>query len=97
MIQTSQSDGACIIHVIGQFDLPLREPFLEAFRAARPTQEIVIDLERCTGVTSFAIGILIAMLEEAGGPGREIRVVKCSPEARRVFEIANLHQLLNIS
>jgi anti-anti-sigma factor len=52
-----------------------------------------VDLERTTYLDSSALGMLLLLKDQSG----DVRIIKTSPDVRRVLEIANFHRLFDVS
>ena len=95
MLSYYERDGARIVPLIGEFNLPTSKQ-LEAFivAAAAGSQPIVIDLSETTYMDSTVLTTLVRQ-KKSLGPQLRIVVPKAA-KLRRIFEITILHVALDV-
>ena len=89
---------AAIVHLAGEIDLWTGPVFANAIATAQraPASLIVIDLTNVTFIGSMGLQLLITAHDDALRADRQLRVAHGGGVARRVFEVAGVHQLLAI-
>lgn len=97
VVLTEQADGA-VLRVIGEVDIvtaPVLERHLESVIASsRPT--IVIDLVETTFLDARGVGVLIGARKQINGYGGRLLVRRPPPLVRRVLELAEQNDRLEI-
>ncbi|MEO1231564.1 MAG: STAS domain-containing protein [Myxococcota bacterium] len=92
-IHTDRKDNEVTIAISGRFDFNAHREFREAVKAVSDGARCVVDLEKATYLDSSALGMLL-LLKDAS---KDVRIIKCSDEVRKVLEIANFHRLFDVS
>jgi anti-sigma B factor antagonist len=94
---TEQAEGV-IVRVVGEIDIvtaPVLKRHLDAAIAAgRPL--IVIDLEETTFLDARGVGVLVSARKAAGRGGGRIVIRKPPPLVRRVLEVADQIERLEV-
>ena len=86
-----------VISVSGRFDFAQQRAFRDAYRdLPSGHMNYVVDLKGVTYVDSAALGMLLLLREHAGGDSARVRITGCTPEVRRVLDIANFPRLFDI-
>lgn len=86
-------DGSAQINVAGRFDFKSHREFGEMVKAVKGSKKCVIDFGTTTYVDSSALGMMLLLRDEV----ENIQVRNCSPDVRKVLEIANFHRLFEIN
>lgn len=92
-IHTDRKDDEVTIAIAGRFDFNAHREFREAVKAVSDGAKCIVDLEKATYLDSSALGMLL-LLKDAS---KDVRIIKCSDEVRKVLEIANFHRLFDVS
>lgn len=92
-IHTQVANDEVTIVISGRFDFNAHREFREAVKAVSSGSTCVVDLGETTYLDSSALGMLLLLRDG----GREVKIVKCTDEVRKVLEIANFHRLFNVS
>ncbi|MBX2811353.1 MAG: STAS domain-containing protein [Myxococcales bacterium] len=92
-IHTQLANDEVIIVISGRFDFNAHREFREAVKTVGHGSRCVVDLGDTTYLDSSALGMLLLLRDG----GRDVRIVKCSDEVKKVLEIANFHRLFNVS
>jgi anti-anti-sigma factor len=97
--RTEESNGKrIVIHVAGRFDFSQQRAFRDAYREVSDRQiDYVVDLKATSYVDSAALGMLLLLREHAGGDKARVGIQGCSPDVRRVLDIANFGRLFKLS
>lgn len=80
------------IAVNGRFDFNAHREFREAVKSVAKGARCVVDMDGATYVDSSALGMLL-LLKDATS---QVEIIRCSPEVRKVLEIANFHRLFDV-
>ncbi len=92
-----RDDGACVVSVIGDFDLGVVEPFLTTARGmALDCAELVVDLGGVTFIDSSGLSALLQLRMEVTGRGIPLRLDNVRPATHRLFEITGLLDVFDI-
>jgi len=94
----TSTDGRLItIDISGRFDFSVHQAFREVYeKAPGSATQYIIDLGRTEYVDSSALGMLLLLREHAGGDRAKVKIVHCRPEVKKIFSIANFHQLFQL-
>jgi len=97
-IQTLESEGVSRIVLSGEFDLAGIERFDDAIAAveARSPSAIVVDLDGLQFMDSSGLRALVTADDRAQRAGRRLAIVPGPPHVRRVFEITQLDDRLDL-
>lgn len=86
-----------VISIDGRFDFSQQQAFRYAYRDLPSGQmHYVVDMKGVSYVDSAALGMLLLLREHAGGDAAQIRISGCTPDVRRVLDIANFARLFDI-
>ena len=91
------NEDTITFRVQGHFGLPLYKLFRDTAKQGGPSKRYVIDLHDTKYMDSSALGMLLLMRDEVGGKEARIEIVRCQPEVRQIFSIANFDKLFRIS
>jgi HptB-dependent secretion and biofilm anti anti-sigma factor len=86
-----------VIHVNERFDRWSSKAFQKSYQGQEAKKEFVVDLKRASSIDSSAIGQLLILREYAGGEDACVSLINCSDAVRKMFRIANLQTLFEIS
>ena len=92
-ISTQLAGDQVTIAISGRFDFNSHQEFREAVENVAKDCNCIVDLEATTYLDSSALGMLLLLRDG----GRQVRIVGCSEEVRRVLEIANFHRLFEVA
>lgn len=84
-----------VISVTGLFDFNDYREFRRACRELPASKVVLVDLSRCTGLDSAAIGMLVNLCDRAEENGSEVRIVGCSGALRQHLASEDLKHILN--
>ncbi|SMF94121.1 anti-anti-sigma factor [Methylomagnum ishizawai] len=91
-------DGAeMILRIDGRFDFSQHQAFRAALEAAGGARSFVVDLGHSEYMDSAALGMLLLLLEKAGGSRERVRIVNPNPNVRKILEIANFDKLFTLA
>ena len=95
-LQRQLIDGVIILRVVGEIDFSSTHTLLSELRAigAEGRRHVLIDLSRCTGLASTAVGILVGWRCESALQGREFWVSCPSEEVREMLSMVGVAQQL---
>ncbi|MBU6953471.1 MULTISPECIES: STAS domain-containing protein [unclassified Hahella] len=88
----SSSDGAVTITIRGQFDFGLVNQFRKAYEAYPQARSFCVDMRQTVRIDSSALGMLLNMRRYLGGNNAKIKIINCSREIRKIFEIAKFEK-----
>ena len=74
---------------------PLRTQLQTLLEAG--SQELVVDFGAVSFVDSSGLGVLLSAMRVAARTGGTLRVAGIRPEVRALFELAQMHRVLDIS
>ena len=97
-IETQVSDGVSRLALSGEFDLAGIGRFDETLAAveARAPKTIVVDLNGLEFMDSSGLRALVTANDRAQRAGRRLAIVPGPPHVRRVFEITQLDDRLDL-
>jgi anti-anti-sigma factor len=98
LVETRLEDGRAVIALRGEFDMaavPKFERELAAAEAGEP-DEIVVDLDGLSFMDSSGLRALVAADDRARRQKRTLAIRPGPPSVRRVFEITQLTDRLNL-
>jgi anti-sigma B factor antagonist len=96
-VRVEHDDGCAVVHVSGEVDLAARDDFRRAMDyacCADGTGSVLVDLSEVSYCDSTGINVLLAARREATERHVEMTVMGTSPQVRRVFEMAEVADLL---
>ncbi len=88
-----RADGSAQINVAGRFDFKAHREFGEMVKSVKGSKKCVIDFASTTYLDSSALGMMLLLRDEV----QDIQIRNCSPDVRKVLEIANFHRLFEIN
>jgi anti-sigma B factor antagonist len=95
--QVDRSDGAVVVHLVGELDLynahDVRETLLAC--CAEEPEKLVVDLAGVTFVDSTALGVFIEARSRLADR-QSFVLASPGPETRRALEISGLDRHLNV-
>jgi anti-sigma B factor antagonist len=97
-IETREERGATILALSGEFDLSVVQQFeasLGKVEAGRP-EVVVVDLNGLGFMDSSGLRALVMADQRAKKAGRRLAIVPGPPVVRRVFEITQLDERLDL-
>ena len=97
-IDTRASGAVTYVDLFGEFDLAGIEQFeatIAALEAANP-EVLVVDLTGLDFMDSSGLRALVMADRRARDAGRRLAIVPGAPTVRRVFEITQLHDRLDL-
>lgn len=88
--------GAVRIHVRGELDLDTADTLEASLRELHEVgfDRIELDLAALMFIDSTGLHLLIRWSELSARDGSELRVTRCSPQVRRLFEITAVTDLI---
>ena len=97
-IETQETDGVSRIALSGEFDLSGIARFEETLAGieARTPETIVVDLNGLEFMDSSGLRALVTANDRAKRAGRRLAIVPGPPHVRRVFEITQLDDRLDL-
>jgi len=95
--QFSNDGKQLIITIKGKFDFSLVQDFRQAYSDVGVNQPVVIiDLRETEYLDSSALGMLINMRKSLGDSVKEIQLVNCRPEIKRILDISRFDKMFVI-
>lgn len=95
--QFSNDGKQLIITIKGKFDFSLVQDFRQAYSDVGTNQPtIIIDLRETEYLDSSALGMLINMRKSLGDSVKEIQLVNCRPEIKRILDISRFDKMFVI-
>ncbi len=91
--QLSSNGQELTLSIDGRFDFNLHREFREAVKASPGVHRCRVDLSGTSYLDSSALGMLLLLKDHA----REVEIVGCSSEVRKVLEIANFHRIFTMA
>ncbi|ABC29910.1 Anti-anti-sigma regulatory factor (antagonist of anti-sigma factor) [Hahella chejuensis KCTC 2396] len=88
----SSTDGSVTISIRGQFDFGVVNQFRKAYEAHPQARSFCVDMRQTVRIDSSALGMLLNMRLYLGGNRAKIRIINCSNEIRKIFEIAKFEK-----
>lgn len=96
--QFSNDGKQLIITIKGKFDFSLVQEFRQAYANIGDTQPtVLIDLRETEYLDSSALGMLLNMRKSLGHSVKEIQLINCRPEIRRILDISRFDKMFVIS
>jgi len=96
--QFSNDGKQLIISIKGKFDFGMVQEFRQAYNHVGDDQPtVVIDLRETEYLDSSALGMLLNMRKSLGQSIKEIQLVNCRPEIRRILDISRFDKMFVIA
>lgn len=96
--QISRDGEEMIIAIDGRFDFSQHQAFRTAMAAAGGrVRGFTVDLARSDYMDSAALGMLLLLLEKAGGNRERVKLINANQNVRKILEIANFDKLFTLS
>lgn len=96
-VKTNVDFDIVTIKVSGKFNFDMREQFRNAYRSHPRNKRFVVELFRVTHIDSSALGMLLVLLEYAGGRKDNLHLVGCTQEVKKLLDIAQFEKLMTIT
>ncbi len=95
-LQRQNIEGVIVLRVTGEIDFSSTHALLSELRnvGAEGRRNILVDLSRCSGLASTAVGILVGWRCEASLHGREFWLVSPSEEVREILNMVGVYDQL---
>jgi len=91
----STDENILTIGLKGRFDFSAHQEFCDAYEnKGEGINEYRIDMRDVTYLDSSALGMLLLLKDHS--EGARIRIVNCTDEVRKIFEISNFKKLFDI-
>ena len=91
-----QSDEVKIT-ITGRFDFSQHKQFKDCYeRKGKQAKSYTVDLGSVDYIDSSALGMLLILREYAGGASARIAIRNCSPEVKKLLQVANFEKLFAI-
>ena len=85
------------IHLPERFTFESRQDFRAAYHGRPvPAKGYVVDFSRTGFIDSAGLGMLLQLLDHAGGERQRVRFVHLRPELREVMRVAEIEALVTI-
>lgn len=97
--ESTRSDGACVVSVVGEMDLAVVAEFLERALACLDRADALaldLDLEGVSFIDSSGLGALVRVRKEAADRGKALTLVNVSASTHRLLEITGLQDAFDI-
>jgi anti-anti-sigma factor len=95
--ESGRSDGGCVLHVGGEFDLAVVDEFLEwALPRVEDLEVIEIDLGAVSFIDSSGLGALVRVRNEAVAKGKTLSLVNPGHATLRLLELTGLQHAFDI-
>lgn len=98
-IKTTYSDdkSALVISVDGSFDFSLLSEFRQAYSNDSYKQaKIIVDMRNTSTINSSALGMLLNMQRYLKKSDREIRLINCNNDVKKIFNITHFDKKFTI-
>lgn len=96
MMQTVRDWRGVTIKVSGELGYDTRREFRAAYQNQPRNTRFTVELFNATGIDSAALGMLLILLEHAGGHKDNVHLVGCNSDIKKLLEIAQFNVLMTI-
>jgi len=94
--ESGRSDGGCVLHVEGEFDLAVVDEFLEwALPCVEGADAVEIDLQGISFIDSSGLGALVRVRNDAVAQGKPLTLVNPSHATLRLLELTGLQDVFD--
>jgi anti-anti-sigma factor len=95
--RTNSEGNELTISIIGRFDFNLHQAFRSVLDTAdNRIHTFVVDLSQSEYMDSAALGMLLLLLDKAGGSKDRVKIINPNKTVGKILEIANFDKLFNI-
>lgn len=85
------------ISIEGRFDFSQHQVFRSTIEGnSDRVRTFVVDLGRSEYMDSAALGMLLLLLDKAGGNRERVKIVNANKDVRKILEIANFDKLFTL-
>jgi len=85
------------INIEGRFDFSQHQVFRSTIEGnGERVRTFVVDLGRSEYMDSAALGMLLLLLDKAGGNRERVKIVNANKDVRKILEIANFDKLFTL-
>jgi anti-anti-sigma factor len=96
-LESTGSDGVCVLRVEGEVDLAVADEFLDRMRACLIDAEAIqLDLQGLSFIDSSGLGALVRMRKEAAASSQRFSLVNLTAATDRLLRITGLHDAFDI-
>lgn len=97
--QVSNDNSEVKLKIHGRFDFDSHEDFGRALECAKsyPRAKYVLDFSDVTDIDSSALGMLLLLRDSLGGEGKNMEIIRCTPDILEEFNIVNFSKMFKIS
>lgn len=91
-------DGVVLATVVGQLDADGAARFWEVVPSCLDgASSVLVDMSGVGSMTSAGVGVLMRVLSRVRPGGGRLAIFGCNPGVRKVFEICQLENALNVT
>lgn len=86
-----------VIQVSGRFTFDLQREFRDAYEKHNNKRHFIIDLRETDYLDSSALGMILILNDTTMKNNAKLKIINCRPTIKKIFELANLDKLIQIS
>lgn len=91
-------NNCLILELHGSFGFELVSEFRDAYESCQqPVRQCIVDLERCVGITSAGLGMLLQLHRWVKNSKTPILITGCNQSVEKILQISNFDQLFTIN
>lgn len=97
-IQVLQEDGKLTIRITGEFNYRAHQEFRHAYELApaKSNTRFVVDFKETSFMESSAFGMLLLLLEHAGGERSRVHLLNSHGVVRKLLQVAHFQDLFTM-
>ncbi len=85
-----------VIDVIGRLGLDMHREFRQSYESSPPCERYAVNLQRCAGIDSSGLGMLLILRDFAAVDKSNMLVVNCPSRLGKLLGIAKFDRLFTI-
>lgn len=90
-------DNTVIIVVSGKFTFELQREFRTACEQHSAKKHFILDLRETDYLDSSALGMILILNDAVKKTASTLKIINCQMAIKKIFELTNLQQIINIA
>lgn len=91
------SDDRVTIQIPAEFNFKVHHDFRQAYSTEATNRRFDVDLGQVKHMDSSALGMLLLLYQHCGESKDNLYLINCSPQIKKIFEVARFHEFFNIN
>lgn len=90
------NNRALVLDVVGRLGLDIHREFRSAYESSPRCERYAVNLQRCVGIDSSGLGMLLILRDFAGLSKDNMLIVNCPSRLGKLLDMAKFDQLFTV-